>query len=91
MTTRVLLARITSTAVDPRLAQEAVWTPADGAVVTFTGIVRNHDGGRSVRALEYSAHPLAESFLLGVRGSRRRALARRTDGPSSRRAPDRPP
>jgi molybdopterin synthase catalytic subunit len=34
--------------------------PADGAVVTFLGLVRNHNLGRSVRYLEYEAYePLA--------------------------------
>jgi molybdopterin synthase catalytic subunit len=33
---------------------------ADGAVVTFLGLVRNHNQGRSVRYLEYEAYePLA--------------------------------
>src|SRR2546423_12519149 len=33
---------------------------ADGAVVTFLGLVRNHNVGRSVRYLEYEAYePLA--------------------------------
>jgi molybdopterin synthase catalytic subunit len=35
-------------------------TSADGAVVTFLGLVRNHNMGRSVRYLEYEAYePLA--------------------------------
>ena len=34
---------------------------ADGAVVTFLGLVRNHNGGRRVRYLEYEAYePLAD-------------------------------
>ena len=32
-----------------------------GAVVTFTGVVRNHDGGRAVAGLRYEAHPTAEA------------------------------
>ena len=39
---------------------------AVGAVVGFAGIVRNHDGGREVLRLEYSAHPLAEQTLFEV-------------------------
>lgn len=31
-----------------------------GAVVGFSGVVRDHDGGRAVAALGYSAHPEAE-------------------------------
>ncbi|WP_344423819.1 molybdenum cofactor biosynthesis protein MoaE [Pseudonocardia ailaonensis] len=39
---------------------------AAGAVVTFAGVVRDHDGGRSVRGLEYSAHPTAASVVAEV-------------------------
>ncbi|MCV7227605.1 molybdenum cofactor biosynthesis protein MoaE [Mycolicibacterium komossense] len=39
---------------------------AAGAVVGFAGVVRDHDGGRSVLRLEYSAHPLAEQTLAEV-------------------------
>ena len=28
-----------------------------GAVASFIGVVRNHDGGESVDAIEYSSHP----------------------------------
>ncbi|ODT99805.1 MAG: molybdenum cofactor biosynthesis protein MoaE [Pseudonocardia sp. SCN 72-86] len=37
-----------------------------GAVVTFAGVVRDHDGGRSVRGLEYSAHPTAARIVAEV-------------------------
>jgi molybdopterin synthase catalytic subunit len=36
---------------------------AHGALVTFRGIVRNHDHGEAVTALDYSAHPDAQAFL----------------------------
>ena len=39
---------------------------AAGAVVTFAGVVRDHDGGRSVRGLEYSAHPSAQRIVAEV-------------------------
>lgn len=39
---------------------------AAGAVVGFAGVVRDHDGGRRVVRLEYSAHPLAEQGLAEV-------------------------
>jgi molybdopterin synthase catalytic subunit len=39
---------------------------AAGAVVTFAGVVRDHDGGRSVRGLEYSAHPTAGAVVARV-------------------------
>ncbi|NKN51992.1 molybdenum cofactor biosynthesis protein MoaE, partial [Clostridioides difficile] len=37
-----------------------------GAVVTFTGVVRNHVGGQSVTALDYSAHPHATPILANL-------------------------
>jgi molybdopterin synthase catalytic subunit len=39
---------------------------AAGAVVGFAGVVRDHDGGRSVLRLEYSAHPSAGDVLAQV-------------------------
>jgi molybdopterin synthase catalytic subunit len=39
---------------------------AAGAVVTFAGVVRDHDGGRAVRGLEYSAHPTAGKVVAQV-------------------------
>ena len=44
-------------------ALAAVESPEAGAVVGFSGIVRNHDGGRQVARLGYTAHPLAERKL----------------------------
>ena len=40
--------------------------PAAGAVVTFAGVVRDHDGGRGVLALDYSAHPTAPQVIAQV-------------------------
>jgi molybdopterin synthase catalytic subunit len=37
--------------------------PQAGACVTFHGVVRDHDTGRSIRELEYSAHPTAGPVL----------------------------
>ena len=44
----------------------AVEDPAAGGVVSFTGLVRDHDGGRGVTDLEYQAHPGAEAALRAV-------------------------
>ncbi|MGV0378055.1 molybdenum cofactor biosynthesis protein MoaE [Corynebacterium bovis] len=41
-------------------------TDATGAVVTFEGVVRDHDGGRAVTALTYTAHPDAERVMAEV-------------------------
>jgi molybdopterin synthase catalytic subunit len=40
--------------------------PAAGAVVVFAGAVRDHDHGRGVTALSYSAHPSAAAELSRV-------------------------
>ncbi|AHD20453.1 MULTISPECIES: molybdenum cofactor biosynthesis protein MoaE [Rhodococcus] len=58
-----LLARISSEPLDPATVDAAVAGAEHGAVVLFTGVVRNHDGGQSVTALQYQAHPDAETFL----------------------------
>ncbi|MCP2169305.1 molybdenum cofactor biosynthesis protein MoaE [Goodfellowiella coeruleoviolacea] len=39
---------------------------AAGAVVTFEGVVRDHDGGRTVRELEYVGHPSAGDIVAEV-------------------------
>jgi molybdenum cofactor synthesis domain-containing protein len=39
---------------------------AAGAVVTFAGVVRDHDGGRGVRELEYVGHPSAGDVVAEV-------------------------
>ncbi|ALE75843.1 molybdenum cofactor biosynthesis protein MoaE [Pseudonocardia sp. EC080610-09] len=49
---------------------------AAGAVVTFAGVVRDHDGGRSVHGLEYSAHPTAGRIVAEVAEQ----VAARSDG-----------
>jgi molybdopterin synthase catalytic subunit len=43
--------------------EASVLDSAHGALVTFRGIVRNHDHGEAVTALDYSAHPDAHAFL----------------------------
>lgn len=45
---------------------DAVSDAASGAVVTFAGVVRDHDGGRGVTELEYSGHPSADSVIAEV-------------------------
>ena len=39
---------------------------AAGATVTFAGVVRDHDDGRSVAELDYQAHPTAGSVVAEV-------------------------
>ena len=61
---RLLALRDTPLEVAEVLA--AVEDPRAGGVVSFTGLVRDHDGGRTVTELEYSAHPDAEAALRRV-------------------------
>lgn len=52
--------------LDPRVCEQRVLTDADGALVTFAGVVRNHHDGRAVASLRYEAHPTADRFLQEV-------------------------
>lgn len=60
---RLVLAEVTHEPLDPARLREAVRREAAGAVVTFEGVVRDHDAGRTVVALDYEAHPAAERLL----------------------------
>lgn len=56
--------RVTGDALDQRALEGRVRTDSDGAVCTFTGVVRDHAEGRAVSRLEYEAYPgMAESEL----------------------------
>ncbi|HEY8474102.1 MAG TPA: molybdenum cofactor biosynthesis protein MoaE [Natronosporangium sp.] len=46
--------------------ERAVSDAAAGAVVSFAGVVRDHDHGKAVTRLEYEAHPSAEAVLKEV-------------------------
>lgn len=50
--------------VDQAIA--AVESDTAGAVVSFSGVVRNHDGGQAVDRLSYSAHPTAHQVMADV-------------------------
>lgn len=54
-----------STVVHEQLAADAAGGTA-GAIVSFVGAVRNHDGGRDVTALDYTAHPTAGDVVAKV-------------------------
>jgi molybdopterin synthase catalytic subunit len=78
-----VFARISASPLELEALERFVWTTASGAVVTFSGIVRNHDRGRPVTSLDYEAHPDAERFLrdccteVAVRSGLRVAAAHR--------------
>lgn len=60
------LALITAEPIDRARAEAFVLSRRDGALVVFEGVVRDHDHGEQVRALDYEAHPQAEEFLAEV-------------------------
>lgn len=64
--TAVLRAALTSDLIDLAEHEALVGHRAAGAVVGFSGVVRDHDGGRGVTRLEYSAHPSAAAVLAEV-------------------------
>jgi len=66
MTDRVPLARISAETISVDDCVALVESATAGAVVTFAGIVRNHDGGRGVVSLEYEAHPSAGDVIAEV-------------------------
>ncbi|WP_422744767.1 molybdenum cofactor biosynthesis protein MoaE [Mycobacterium sp. WMMD1722] len=66
MTVRVLRADVTEHPIDTAEHERLVATESAGAVVSFAGVVRDHDGGRDVNRLEYSAHPSAGQILAEV-------------------------
>jgi molybdopterin synthase catalytic subunit len=57
---------LTTETLDVSEHEAAVAHPAAGAVVSFAGVVRDHDGGRAVTRLNYEAHPSAEAVLAEV-------------------------
>lgn len=62
----VLRAVVTEDPLDVEEHARLVAHSAAGAVVSFSGVVRDHDGGRGVRALEYSSHPEAGHVITRV-------------------------
>ncbi|GAA4360579.1 molybdenum cofactor biosynthesis protein MoaE [Paeniglutamicibacter cryotolerans] len=59
----IVHAAVSSVPIDADTAWTAVETDTTGAVVTFGGVVRNHDGGRDVTRLTYTAHPTANATM----------------------------
>ncbi|MBA0127707.1 molybdenum cofactor biosynthesis protein MoaE [Haloechinothrix sp. YIM 98757] len=62
----VPVCRVTGEPIASEEHAAAVADRAAGAVVTFAGAVRDHDGGRHVRSLFYEGHPSAEQVLDSV-------------------------
>lgn len=62
----ILLADVVERAISVAEVSETVESRASGALVTFAGIVRDHDEGRGVTSLHYEGHPSAASVIAGV-------------------------
>jgi molybdopterin synthase catalytic subunit len=63
---RVVIAEVTEQPIEVSTHTAAVAGPSSGAVVSFAGVVRNHDGGRPVDSIEYVGHPTAAAVLARV-------------------------
>lgn len=62
----VVIAQVGDVPLDLAAHEAAVNDPRAGAVVSFQGVVRDHDGGRGVVLLDYEGHPTAEAVLREV-------------------------
>lgn len=58
-----MLAAVTARPLDETAHRALVADRAAGAVVTFAGVVRDHDHGAAVLRLEYVAHPSAQQVI----------------------------
>lgn len=72
----VLAALVSAVPISVDDAMAAVEAEDCGAVVSFSGVVRDHDGGRGVLRLNYSAHPSAERVISEIAAK----IAGRYDG-----------
>ncbi|WBB55757.1 molybdenum cofactor biosynthesis protein MoaE [Verrucosispora sp. WMMD573] len=61
-----VISSVTDQPLDLAAHEAAVADRRAGAVVSFVGVVRDHDHGRSVANLEYEGHPNAEKVLQEV-------------------------
>lgn len=66
MTALVLRAAVTEQPILLAEHESLVGHQAAGALVGFIGMIRDHDHGRQVTRLEYSAHPSAEQVMTEV-------------------------
>ena len=62
----VTLVEVGDRKLDLAAHEAAVADPRAGAVVSFQGVVRDHDHGRGVTLLEYEGHPTATTVLREV-------------------------
>ncbi|WP_250000518.1 molybdenum cofactor biosynthesis protein MoaE [Actinoplanes sp. M2I2] len=62
----IVIAEVLDSPLDLAAHEKAVADPRAGAVVSFQGVVRDHDDGRGVTLLEYEGHPSAAAVLREV-------------------------
>jgi molybdopterin synthase catalytic subunit len=62
----VTVAEVQDTSLDLAAHEKSVTDVRAGAVVSFQGVVRDHDEGRGVTLLEYEGHPSAGKILREV-------------------------
>ena len=60
------MSQVTAEPLDLQSHLAAVGDAAAGASVSFSGVVRDHDDGRSVTELEYHEHPTAAAVVAEV-------------------------
>jgi molybdopterin synthase catalytic subunit len=63
---KVRIAEVTDSPLEVAAHSAATREAGAGADVSFCGVVRDHDGGRTVLELEYTAHPSAAGVLRAV-------------------------
>ncbi len=63
---QVILAGVTDGAIAVETCAAAVESAHAGAVVTFAGVVRDHDEGKGVSWLHYTSHPTADAIAKQV-------------------------
>jgi molybdopterin synthase catalytic subunit len=66
MSATVAIAAVGNEPLDLAAHEAAVADPRAGAVVSFQGVVRDHDHGRTVTLLEYEGHPTVGEVLRAV-------------------------
>ncbi|WP_026820676.1 molybdenum cofactor biosynthesis protein MoaE [Arthrobacter castelli] len=62
----VLAAAVSDEPLNLDAAIAAVESDECGAVVSFSGVIRDHDGGRQVDRLSYSSHPTAGAVIAAL-------------------------
>jgi molybdopterin synthase catalytic subunit len=63
---RVVHTEVTERPIEVSALTAAVAGSSSGAVVSFAGVVRDHDGGRPVTSIEYVGHPTSAAVLARV-------------------------